>query len=480
MRIRKFAKILAAALTCAFVFIATAYAATAPPDVAGKPYEPAVSALADLNVIVGDVDGLFYPDANLTRAQFCTIVVKAMRAPVATVNGTPSQDTKKSGFPDLSGYGWAEGYISYAVDKGVVTGYPDGSFKPGNNVTMNELITMTLRAAGYDDASLGGVWPENYVAKAGDIGALAGLIAPLPEHATKWMAAQLVYNVLSRIEAANPPEDTPAGNENPAESPAGAALVFINAGAFDSDITTFAGKALASGVKVLRCGLKADYSQNMTLSEDKDAYLEDTVYKYKNVTTPAWYELTGDKVTRIVLPRDVGFSGRAYGVITGVARATDNQGDATDAFVTLTAGRVITWIGSSGLASGNVPSKEEYGNGQLFEFQLRNGEVTNVASVGGDPPFGVLKSAAAVEIGSSTTFAAIKSKVGNVVTIDPKGDGVTTVVEIRDRASVYLLDADGTYSIGALSDVREKTAVRLYDVSDDKTESADAVIVKQQ
>jgi hypothetical protein len=472
---RKFVKILVALLACAFVFIATVYAASAPPDVAGKPYEPAVSTLAGRDIITGDVDGLFYPDSNLTRAQFCTIVVKAMRAPVATVNGTPSQDVKKSGFPDLKGYGWAEGYISYAVDKGVVTGYPDGSFKPGNNVTMNELITMTLRAAGFNDASLGGVWPENYIAKAGDIGALAGLTAPLPEYATKWMAAQLVYNVLSRIESANPPEEEPsAGDENPAESPAGAALTFVGAGAFDSDITTFAGKAFASNVKVLRYGLKADYSQNMTLSEKSEDYLEDTVYKYKNVTTPAWYELSGDKITRIILPRDVGFTGRAYGVITNVVRVTDSRGGAVDGFATLTAGRVITWAGTTG--TGNVPSKNQHDGGQLFEFQLLNGEVTNVAAV--DVSFGTLKSATAVEIGSSTTFAAIKSKVGNVVTVDP-GNGDSNVVEIKDKAVVYLLGEDGSYSVGSSSSVREKALVRLYDVSDDKAQSADVVIVKQ-
>jgi hypothetical protein len=479
MHIRKFAKISAAVLVCALAFAAPVRAASVPPDVVGTPYEESVSTLAGLDIITGDTDGLFHPDANLTRAQFCTIVVKAMRAPVAAINGTPSQNVRPSGFQDLAGYGWAEGYISYAVEKGVVAGYPDGSFKPGNNVTVNELITMTLRAAGHSDASLGGVWPENFVAKAGDIGALAGLSAPLPEYATKWMAARLVYNVLSDIEKANPPEKPETGNENPADSPAGAALVFVAKGAFDSDITTFAGKAVSSGVKVLRYGKKADYSEDMKLSEKNADYLEDTVHKYKNVTTPAWYELTGDKITRIVLPRDVGFTGRAYGVITNVVRVTDSQGGAADGFTTLTAGWSITWAGS-GLASANVPSKENYDDGQLFEFRLLNGEATNVAAV--DKSFGDLKSSAAVTLGpstSATTFAAIASKTGNVVTVESE-NGDSRVVEIKDKAVVYVLETDGSYTVGSLSDAREKALVRLYDVSDDKETSADVVVVKRQ
>jgi hypothetical protein len=463
------------------VFAATIHAASAPSDVVGRPYEKAVSTLAEMDIITGDVDGLFYPDSNLTRAQFCTIVVKAMRAPAATVNGTPSQDVKKSGFPDLTGYGWAEGYISYAVDKGVVTGYPDGSFKPGSNVSMNELITMTLRAAGYDDASLGGAWPENYIAKAGDIGALAGLTAPLPDYATKWIAAQLVYNVLSRIEAANPPEaEAPTGDTSPAETPATAALVFVGTGAFDSDITTFAGKAFASDMELLKYGHRAEYSKDMTLSENSNDYLEDTVYKYKNVETPAWYALEGDKIKRIILPNDVGFTGRAYGVILNIVAVTDSQGGAADGFVTLAAGRNITWAGDSGLSKDNVPQKSDYNGGQVFELQLRNGQVTNVASASAGTAFhSPLRASVPGEVGSTGTFATVTAKTGNVLTLDPAGDGNTVIVEIKEKAAIYVLDADGSYSVGSASGVRAKASVRLYDVSDDKDAAADVVIIKE-
>ncbi|MDR2132435.1 MAG: S-layer homology domain-containing protein [Clostridiales Family XIII bacterium] len=482
MRIKGIAKISAAALVCALAFAATAYGAAVPPDAVGRSYEKAVSTLADRDIVTGDVDGLFYPDSNLTRAQFCTIIVKAMRAPAATVNGTPSQDVKKSGFPDLSGYAWAEGYISYAVDKGVVTGYPDGSFKPGNNVNMNELITMTLRAAGYSDAALGGVWPENYVAKAGDIGALTGLTAPLPEYATKWMAAQLIYNVLSRIEEANPPETAPPeGDASPAETPAASAITFVT-GAFDADITTFAGKSFASDVKVLRYGLKADYSKDMTLPENAADYLEDTIYKYKDVETPAWCEFEGDKIKRLILPRDVGFSGRAYGVIKNIVSVTDSQGGAADGFVMLAAGRAVTWAGDPGLAKENVPSKDRYDGGQLFELQLRNGQATSAASAVNESDktkFGKPRVAIPGEVGSKGKFTEIVSKTGNVVTLD-SGDGDAAIFEIKDKAAVYFLGADGEYSVGTLSAVREKAFVRLYDVSDNEDKSVDVVIVREE
>jgi hypothetical protein len=284
--------------------------------------------------------------------------------------------------------------------------------------------------------------------------------------------------VLSLIETANPPADeNTEGDANPAEVPASGSLTYVPAGAFDADITTFAGKSFTNDVKVLRYGLRAEYSKDMTLSENNADYLEETVYKYKSVSTPAWYELKGDKISRIILPRDVGFTGRAYGVIQNTVRVTDSKGGEADGFVTLTAGRTITWAGNSGLPDG-VPQKSDYNNGQLVEFRLRNGEVTAIAAV--DSTFGA-PSSSAVELGvtgsTTPTFSAIKSKMGNVITLDV-GSGV--VVEIKDKAVVYVVSDRGEYSIGSMSNVREKVLVRLYDVSDDRVDAADAVIVKER
>ena len=131
-----------------------AFAATIPSDVTGNVYEGAITALMEKGIITGDTDGKFHPDSRLTRAQACIMVVKAMSPPAAEVMGTPTQAIK-SDFPDMSGYGWAEGYIGYAVKKGIVNGYPDGTFKPGDlvvNATEPKKLT-NHRASGSDDAS---------------------------------------------------------------------------------------------------------------------------------------------------------------------------------------------------------------------------------------------------------------------------------------------------------------------------------------
>ncbi len=174
--------------------------AAVPGDVQGQPYEDAVTVLMDKGIITGDTDGSYHPNAELTRAQACTIIVKAMNPPAADLVVV---DSENASFKDLKGYGWAQGYIAYAVKKGVTKGYPDGTFKPGKNVTTNELVTMLLRAADYSDATLGGSWPNNYMDKAKELGILDAMPDSLPANATKWMAAEITYSLLDEIEAAH-------------------------------------------------------------------------------------------------------------------------------------------------------------------------------------------------------------------------------------------------------------------------------------
>ena len=52
-------------------------------------------------------------------------------------------------FPDVPADHWASGYINVAVDVGIIIGYPDGTFQPENQVTFAEAIKMIVAALGY-------------------------------------------------------------------------------------------------------------------------------------------------------------------------------------------------------------------------------------------------------------------------------------------------------------------------------------------
>lgn len=450
------------------------FAASVPPDVKGAMYEEAVSTLVEKGIILGDTDGNFYPNSTLTRAQACIIVVKSMNPQPYEVTGTATQSAPKSGFKDMSGYGWAEGYIGYAVQKGVTKGYPDGSFKPGNSVTMNEFVTMVLRAAGYTDENLSGTWPMNYVGKAADLELYDLIPAPLPQLATKWMAAQFTYNALDKIEAANPAPETPGqgtDQDKPSAIPDTKNMTFAN-GSFNATITTYEGKAISKDVIVYTYGLSKDYTSTMTFSNKISDYRIDTVYKFKNVKTPAFYTMKNNEITAFVLPRDMGFSGRAYGVINGTVRTLNAHDEAVTALETLTATKEITWFAKKGLSA--IPASSEYLDGEVYEMNTSGGEIQSIYRADQEHKAKLFN-----EISSNSAgFVKVKSFSDGVVQIDGENGAL---FEVRNNASVYVLSADDPteYKAGSLSSIRAGVQVRAYDISDDDHLSADIIVVKK-
>ena len=159
-------KLLALVLALAMAFGTFSFAAAAPEDVVGTDYEEAVVRLVALGIIDGFEDGTYRPDEQVTRAQFAKIVVASLGV------GEAAQYAKgATKFADVPADHWATGYINVAVDMGVIAGYPDGTFKPENQVTFAEAIKMIVAALGYTPKAnaLGG-YPGGYLAVAAEEG----------------------------------------------------------------------------------------------------------------------------------------------------------------------------------------------------------------------------------------------------------------------------------------------------------------------
>lgn len=452
------------ALSLTLLLSTTGVFAAVPGDVKGQSYEAAVSALMDKGIITGDTNGSFNPDTKLTRAQACVIIVKSMNAPATEVNGTATQPASKSGFGDMTGYGWADGYVAYAVKHGVTKGYPDGTFKPGNSVTTNELITMVLRAAAYSDDTLGGTWPSNYIAKATELNLLTGLPETLPANATKWMAAQLDFNALDQIEKANPQQEEESPSQStPTGVPDTSSMTYAT-GSFNTDMTTFNGKTLSDGVVIYTYGQKSSYTSSMTFSKTVGDYRQDTIYKYKGVETPAFYKVENGQITEMVLPKDVGFSGYAYVVINGTFSTTNAKGETIKGVETLVAGESVKWLCEKGITP---PSKDEYLKGTLYELSLKNGTVKSINKTD------TFKGKVFTEI-SGSDYAEITSFNDNVVTTDT-GD----MIEIKNNATVYAIDKSdlSEYNTGKQSNIKKGNEIRAYDISDDDEAAADIVVI---
>ncbi|MGE5473261.1 MAG: S-layer homology domain-containing protein [Ignavibacteriales bacterium] len=179
-------------LAMVFSCVAPVMAAT-PTDVAGTDYEAAVGNLVALGIINGYEDGTFKPEATITRAEFSKIACYLLGMQAAGAQGTATQ------FKDVPASHWASGYIALAAGKGIIKGYPGGLFKPEENVTYAEAITILVRAIGMGEfvEKQGGTWPSNYMA-AGSMAGITSDIAGIGADgkAIRGIIAQLAWNAL--------------------------------------------------------------------------------------------------------------------------------------------------------------------------------------------------------------------------------------------------------------------------------------------
>ncbi len=184
---------LVVAFALVFSLMAPALAAT-PADVVGTPYEDSVGKLNALGILEGYPDGTFKPDQNITRAEFAKIACY-----VIGVQAAADLSKGSTRFKDVKATHWASGVINIASEKGLIKGYPDGTFKPEANVSYAEAITILVRALGLGPVVEGkGTWPANYLSKASETGItddVSGLVGN--EKAIRGTIAQLSMNALT-------------------------------------------------------------------------------------------------------------------------------------------------------------------------------------------------------------------------------------------------------------------------------------------
>ena len=160
-------------------------------DVSDSYTATAVESLRLMGVLDGYSDGTFRPNAALTRAQFCKMAVYAMDG--SSELGRYSTVTI---FPDVKPSHWASAYINMAARKGIISGFADGKFKPGQTVTAGQAVTILMRGLGYKDEDMGGVWPQSYMAEAQTNGLLKSTgITSAYAGLTRAQAAKLFLNL---------------------------------------------------------------------------------------------------------------------------------------------------------------------------------------------------------------------------------------------------------------------------------------------
>ena len=153
--------------------------------------------------IVGYGNGEVRPQNNITRAEVATIFFRLLTDDVRDENLT-----KTNRYSDVAATSWYNTAVSTLSSMGIITGYPDGTFRPNAPITRAEFAAMiarfdeTAKSADTPFTDISGHWAENAIGKAYGNGWVEGSSKTVfcPEsNLTRAETATLLNRVLHRL-----------------------------------------------------------------------------------------------------------------------------------------------------------------------------------------------------------------------------------------------------------------------------------------
>ena len=321
-------------------------------------------------------------------------------------------DAPKSSFKDLTGYDWAAKYIDFAAAKGVITGYADGTFRPAGKVTYAEMASMLIRALGYKTDELTGVWPDNFISKAAAIGIFKGIDYSANTAAIRGSVALMTNIVADNIANGTKPEEL-----------------------------TEPGK-----------GETGESGKDPSKDQDKDQtdYLAD-------------------------------FSGRAYGILLDTAKVLNAKGDTVDEYEFLIGNKTLYLKTNGKVATDTTAAIDAHLiAGEIYGLQMNSGVVTKFGT--SDDGFLALNSPAGYSDFSIGAWADVK-EVKNHVIETKAAYGGRNIFTALDNASVYIAKVESGvitgYKAGSISDINADMKVRLYAITGDNPGIVEIVLTQE-
>ncbi len=175
------------------------------PDIVGHWAEDVIRDLEGRGILTGYDDGNFKPDIGVTRQEIAVIMTRALDLEEKAAEYAD----KDTGFADdKSVAAWGRGAINLMVEMGIYTGYDDNEFKPNKTILRQELIAVVMRYAAmteegmktvYDDSHEIHGYAESFIAHASELGIVNGYpdgtFKPL-NNVTRAEAAKIIYGVI--------------------------------------------------------------------------------------------------------------------------------------------------------------------------------------------------------------------------------------------------------------------------------------------
>lgn len=161
------------------------FAAMSFTDTQGTPYATAINALEEKGVVQGYANGSFKPNSAINRAEFLKIALEGQS--IALQNSDNC-------FPDVQS-DWFAKYVCTAKSQGIVSGYPDGSFKPEQQVTFAEASKILALAYKQPIEQNSPDWYEPYARALEGSNAIPTSISKLDAPLTRGEMSEMIWRI---------------------------------------------------------------------------------------------------------------------------------------------------------------------------------------------------------------------------------------------------------------------------------------------
>lgn len=198
---RTLKKVLALSLVFAMAFTLMAGAAYKDEDSIDSSLRDDITLLEALGVFQGDENGNFNPENNVTRAEAAKMIY------VLKNNGVDDGAVAFQGvatFSDVPVGHWAEGYVNYCANLGIMSGWTENGqqvFNPSGNVTGVELTKMLLCLVGYRADVQGytnnNSWQTNVLLDGANAGITSNYTPSVYSAAPRQWTARLLVNAIN-------------------------------------------------------------------------------------------------------------------------------------------------------------------------------------------------------------------------------------------------------------------------------------------
>lgn len=180
------------------------------------PYAEAIGFITEQGIVRGYDDGTYRSNSKINRAEFTKIVVGAAFGYDSSQDPSGYDIYAPVGliFSDIESGAWYIPYLRVAVENGVIEGYPDGTFKPADNINLVEAAKILVNALNVsNNPPKGSEWYSQFIEAMADNHYLPPSFGYFGQEVTRGEMAEMVWRILE--ERSDEPSTTVEQLQNP-------------------------------------------------------------------------------------------------------------------------------------------------------------------------------------------------------------------------------------------------------------------------